>query len=438
MPNVSINCKLEELRVMEVEVVSKDYVKPCRPTPPELRIYRVSLLDQLMLTAHVPIIVFYDRPTMFSTEEALRRLKSSASEALPDFYPFAGRIKDDLCIDCNDAGVYYTEARVNCSVRDLIGKPDGQLIQKLLPAEPDDQSSEGIHIVMVQVNEFTCGGIAIAAYLSHKIIDGPTIVTLLKAWSSTARGRPGEVKPSFVAPSIFPQSDKLTSDYLLGIWPALLKVGKYATRRFVFDTEAVAKIKAGAASPSLVAHPTRVESVSAFIWRCCMRAAEARDGSRNPSVLTHMINLRLGKAGDEGPIPEHTIGNLLWVITARSEPEAERDLKPLTAAIREGFLGIRAEMFEQFAGEDGASRMQECLEEIRKVFKLSTRSFKRFVQYGIQSFCTQSFRTLITFRRGIGFSDRSTRTRGLTTSRSPACSTWVSTRPTSAGGGRCG
>ncbi|PKI55810.1 hypothetical protein CRG98_023811 [Punica granatum] len=354
---------------MEIEVLSKDYVKPLTPTPSHLRTYKFSLFDQLVPSAHIPIVVFYDRPTAFSTKEAMRRLKSSVSEALPDFYPFAGRIMDNLYIDCNDAGIYYVEAKVNCSVRELIGKPDIQLTRKLLPAEPDDSSSEGgTHIAMVQVNEFACGGIALAAYLSHKIIDGPTLVTLLKAWSHTARGHPQEVKPSFIRPTIFPQCDKLSPDYILGIWPSALKVGKCVTRRFVFSAEAVATIKARAASPSFVAHPTRIESVSAFIWKCCMRVTEAKEGSRKPSILSHVINLR-GKANDESPIPEHTIGNLLWVMTARSDQEADRELQSLVGVLRAGFLGINIELFEQFAGENGASKMQECLDAMSKVYE---------------------------------------------------------------------
>ncbi|KAL3736441.1 hypothetical protein ACJRO7_025397 [Eucalyptus globulus] len=71
---------------MEVEIVSKEHVKLSSSTPAHLRTYRLSLRDQLVPTAHIPMILFYDRPTTFTTDEALRRLKQSASQALPKFY----------------------------------------------------------------------------------------------------------------------------------------------------------------------------------------------------------------------------------------------------------------------------------------------------------------------------------------------------------------
>ncbi|KAL3736442.1 hypothetical protein ACJRO7_025398 [Eucalyptus globulus] len=85
-------------------------------------------------------------------------------------------------------------------------------IRKLLPDEPSLSEStssdgDGVHVVMVQVNVFECGGIALGAYLSRKIIDSPTCVTLLKAWSAAARGSAREVTPSFIAPSLFLQSE---------------------------------------------------------------------------------------------------------------------------------------------------------------------------------------------------------------------------------------
>lgn len=187
---------------------------------------------------------------------------------------------------------------------------------------------------MVQVNVFECGGIALGAYLSHKIIDGLTCVTLLKAWSAATRGDTGEVTPSFITLSLFPQSESVPSDYMLGIWPALLKFGTCTTKRFIFDATTIAAIKSAAAHPSLVAHPTWIEAVSAFIWGCCIAATEIRrDGARQLSVLSHMINLWSKNKSSAVALPEHAIGNLIWILTASSEPESERNLQSLMSAL---------------------------------------------------------------------------------------------------------
>ncbi|XP_030444616.2 BAHD acyltransferase BIA1-like [Syzygium oleosum] len=155
---------------------------------------------------------------------------------------------------------------------------------------------------------------------------------------------------------------------MLKIWPALLKFSTCVTKRFVFDATAIAAIKSAAAHPSLVAHPTWIEAISAFIWGRCIAATEARrDGARRPSVLSHMINLR-SKNKSSAALPEHMIGNLIWIATARSDPESERNLQSLTSALRESLLKLNVKFFAGLAGEEATSRVYKCLEEMSEVY----------------------------------------------------------------------
>lgn len=330
----------------------------------------LSLLDQLMPSAHVPIIFFYRPIDQREISATLQRLKQSLSDALTFFYPFAGKVKEELYIDCNDDGVYYTETKVSCCLSEIIGQPESKKILKLLPEDFYLESSGnpgiGIPVAMIQVNVLKCGGIVIGTKTSHQIIDGPTSTAFLKAWAAIARGS-GEavVRPSFTVPSIFPQNLALPKDKMLAIWPSLIKFGKGVMKRFVFDASAVATLKARAASSTCVQHPTRVEAVSAFIWQCTMLASKARIGSQRPSVLSHIVNLR-GKKSTH--LPEYSVGNLLWMSIAKCSEETQTELHLLLGLLRESILQIDGNFVQSLSGEEGFSKVCECLQEFSEVY----------------------------------------------------------------------
>ena len=104
-----------------------------------------------------------DPTKLFSTV-----LKQSLSDVLTRYYPLAGRVKDNLTVDCNDEGVLYREAQVNCKLSDIVTHQNSAELKKFLPCDID-----GTHhfACTVQANYFTCGGIAIGACISHKIAD---------------------------------------------------------------------------------------------------------------------------------------------------------------------------------------------------------------------------------------------------------------------------
>ena len=72
-------------------------IQPSLLTPPHLRYYQLSFLEQRMILT----------PTL---------LKQSLSDVLMRYYPLAGRIKDNLIVDCNYEGVLYYEAQVKCQL----------------------------------------------------------------------------------------------------------------------------------------------------------------------------------------------------------------------------------------------------------------------------------------------------------------------------------
>ena len=84
----------------------------------------------------------------------------------------------------SDEGVLYREAEVKCQLSDIVAESNPTEMKKFLPCDND-----GTHHLpyAVQVNHFTCGGIAIGACISHKIADGSSFINFMKDWAATAR-----------------------------------------------------------------------------------------------------------------------------------------------------------------------------------------------------------------------------------------------------------
>ncbi|KAK3005235.1 hypothetical protein RJ639_016155 [Escallonia herrerae] len=274
-------------RNVEVEIISQENIKPSSPTPHHLRPTSFHFWTSSCLPCIINFFFFYSNSETEDLNNVIiersKRLKQSLSETLTRFYPFAGAVKDNLHIDCDDAGVYYVEAHVKDNLSDFLNKPDYKLVRKLLPYEPNSSESHSRpYILMVQVNIFECGGMAISVRTSHKIVDGMTYATFLKAWAGDARGSSEQaISPNFSAPLLFPQNASPHKDSSLVTESSLFQKSTRVVRRFVFDPLALVALKEEASGLG-VPKPTRVEAVTALIWKCAASASEARHGSERP------------------------------------------------------------------------------------------------------------------------------------------------------------
>ena len=189
---------------VEVDVISEENIEPSSPTPTHLCHYWLSFLNQIMTSVYISSICFYNKTdaySKFSNETAKSSvLKKSLSDVLKCYYPLTGCVKDNLIVDCNDEGVLYLEAQVKCQLSNIVADPNLVELKKFLPCDID-----GAHHLAfaVQVNYFTCGGIAICACISHKIADGSSFSTFLKNWAATSRGE-CKIYLQFQSPILFP------------------------------------------------------------------------------------------------------------------------------------------------------------------------------------------------------------------------------------------
>ncbi|KAL0296676.1 UNVERIFIED_CONTAM: Stemmadenine O-acetyltransferase [Sesamum radiatum] len=137
------------------------------------------------------------------------------------------------------------------------------------------------------------GGIAIGVCVSHMLADLASAMTFLNAWAASCKGE-AEVPrftldlADYFPPREFPDSPahlrKLTSNEK-----------KIVTKRFVFNKEKLEALKQAAASPSgsNVKNPTRVEVVSAFIWKHFIDVAKSENPETKRTFAASLaVNLR--------------------------------------------------------------------------------------------------------------------------------------------------
>ncbi|KAH9746104.1 HXXXD-type acyl-transferase family protein [Citrus sinensis] len=334
--------------VMKVDVIARETIKPSSPTPKALEDFKLCLMDQTAPAMFTALLFFYpaandaDHDTENKIAEKLRHLKSSLSKMLTQLYPLAGIIKDHITIECNDEGAEFVEARVSCRLCDILKQPDSVLLGNFLPVEIESTAAQSGRLLFVQANLFTCGGLAIGVCISHKIADAATLGTFINSWATAAAAadphhhhhhhhhhhRPTHESPAsplFMASSLFPPLDTQ-------IPTTRLIPDKYATKRYVFNTSNLAALKAKAASAS-VQQPTRVESVTALMWKCMINVTRSNKGLKELSLVSHSVDLRKRVVP---PLPENTIGNIVGMFFSAQPVAAEEeiDLPGLVWALR--------------------------------------------------------------------------------------------------------
>jgi hypothetical protein len=358
-------------RAMEirVEIIKRETIKPLTPTPHHLRCFNLCLIDQLQPEYYTSLVLFYSNNTNSPLPHAERsqRLKASLSETLTLFYPLAGKIKDDVSIDCNDDGADFFEARAYCCLSDILEQPEQTMVRRFLPTEIQFQQRTG-NLVVVQATLFKCGGMALGIGISHRLADASTTSMFIHNWACAALGSGEAVPPEFGAASRLPPRREFNTAS-----PAThLVVEKSATRRYVFDASKIAALRAKATSAS-VEKPTRVEAVSALIWRCATSVSKSKYGSPRPSKLIQMINIRKRL---QPPLPENCFGNLVWCFEAQTGGGcSDIELHILAGELRKGIEGFTENYAAKFQGDEAFSVVFKSYKEIDSLFATEIMRF---------------------------------------------------------------
>lgn len=359
-----MKCELKKMgKALKVEVVRKESIKPSSPRGEEERSLKLSVMDQVAPSFHTRILLMYEAGEGDEVingnnkkKERIERVKTSLRDTLCEFYPLAGRVKDNAVIECNDEGGEWYEAEVEEGVllRDILKQPpDVEVIRQLVPpAEPETE--EEVLLLKVQVSVFQCGGLGIGVSISHKIADASTIASFIKAWSATSSNSITTLhalRPTYVLPSLFPPPRDMPV-----LPPFHFKHFDHClTKRFVFEWESIRELKSKCSGTKMVEQVTRVEVVSALLWKCAAKASRTRHAQlgmgscrQRRSMLSQFVNIRKRTTP---PLGETSVGNLVGHFIAEADSESDdMELPELVSAMRKGldnFSNIQVPMLQQ-------------------------------------------------------------------------------------------
>ncbi|KAM7269511.1 hypothetical protein ACFE04_025008 [Oxalis oulophora] len=350
-----------------VKVISNEIIKPSRPTPDHLRYYQFSFLDQISPPVYNPLVLFYNGGVC--NIDRTNRLKQSLSEVLTDFYPLAGCVKENFYVDCNDQGVPYKEARVNCRLSDVVGNPVPGELRKLVPFELDNAKE---FLAGVQFNVFECGGIGIGVCVSHKIGDALSLFTFVKTLAAVSREEKNIPHPEFISAKLFPPKNVSGFKTTIGIVK-----NNIVTKRFVFKSSEIESIRRIYTLQNR-RPPSRVEALSAFIWSRFVAATKINKPHPDRFyTILHAVNLR---PRIDPSLPEHSFGNLYRVaITIPTIDPDDKYCRGLVKQVRESIHKIDKDYIRKLQQGD------EHLDFIRQRAKQVIRG--ELVSFNFTSLC---------------------------------------------------
>jgi omega-hydroxypalmitate O-feruloyl transferase len=219
-----------------------------------------------------------------SQDEAVEVFKQSLSNALVEFYPFAGCLTTawdgKKHVRCTGEGVQFVEATSDDNVEDIgdVSIADHSLkLRQLIHYLDDVPTIVDVPLMTVQVTKFKCGGVILGTAMNHVLLDGKGSSEFLLAWSQIARGEPLSVTP-FLDHSIFAPRKPLFID---------IQHPEYVPREkkrlavssityteplfygsFCFGPQKIAQLRKIATENSELfeSSPTNFELLSALVW----------------------------------------------------------------------------------------------------------------------------------------------------------------------------
>ncbi|XP_004511244.1 epi-neemfruitin B synthase L1AT-like [Cicer arietinum] len=346
---------------MEIELVSRETIKPSSPTPPHLRIYPFSFIDNILVCV-VPLIFFYNPNDNNDQNSKISQLKKSLSLVLSKYYCFAGRFKDNITIECNDQGVPLLVTKIKNKLSEILQNPTENLLNPLFPDELQwTDTDKTAALISIQINCFECGGIAISICISHKCGDAATLFNFMNDWSSINKKLEEKEEGLLILPfSLLDGGTTIFSQKNLPIVPETVHMREKSVvcKRIVFQPSMIKFLKEMATSSSIHS-PTRVQVVIAWIYKHVVSAM-----GLNLKTVPFSIAVDLRKRMIP-PLSEKSVGNLIWFLTTFPDKE-EMEVKDLVCKIKEGLSEFCNVCPKLFGGrdEDSLSSIHEFLKKI--------------------------------------------------------------------------
>ncbi|XP_024195918.1 BAHD acyltransferase At5g47980 [Rosa chinensis] len=230
-------------------------------------------------------------------------------------------------------------------VREVMEKHNFGILSQLLPNDLQSTFESTGYLLLVQANFFECGGLAIGITISHKIADGFTLGTFIRSWAAMCLGSDVVALPAteFCVPaSLYPQQDLFINS--LSTSREYVNSEACVNKRFVFDASNIVRLKSKATSAT-VPNPTRVEVVTALLWKCAIEASRSNLSFTRPAMLFLAANMR--------KVLKHPnlMGNLVGHVFAAKTQEGDATLQSLVAIIRKSIEEFKVKYGEGVSGD---------------------------------------------------------------------------------------
>nr|WPF47618.1 BAHD acyltransferase [Hyoscyamus niger] len=359
---------------------SKKLIKPSSPTPLTQKWHKFSLIEQAQTHTYVPFGFFYsnnqlgalsNQPTQIS-----KLLEKSLSKNLVSYYPYAGEMKDNAVIDCNDKGVEFLNVHIDAPISQILNHKDCNVKDVIFPNGVAWENDSDYGLAVIQITHFNCGGIAISTCLSHKIGDACNGLQFSIDWATLTRDPNAElVQPYYISDTIFPSppSGPLDSPVVPSILDGCTQ------KRYIFSSKNVSKLKSFVASESQVKNPTTTEVLSTLLFKCVSKAVTVNLGSFVPSKLIQYADLR---EMISPKLPPKSVGNVLSHFSTHISDEAEMNLPTI--------LSLMRKEKQLFRNKDNIKENAWALEILELAKGLSPQK-KEFDEYTCSSVCKFPF-----------------------------------------------
>ncbi|RVW21558.1 Anthranilate N-benzoyltransferase protein 3 [Vitis vinifera] len=248
----------------------------------------------------------------------VRVLKEAMAQALVPYYAFAGEILSNSLGEaellCNNRGVDFLEAYADVKLQDLnLYNPDESIEGKLAPTRKHG-------VLSVQVTELKCGGIVVA----FQALICNTIFPAFSPQPSTSRLLCSVLDHMYVPISALPP-------------PKVPQPGAdpLISRLYYVTAEKLSLLQTLATSKSSSYKRTKLESLSAFLWKMVAKSAHMENANQKICKMSVVVDGRKRlSCGDEDmttamasyfgnvlsfPL-EHFLGLIDWVEAHRPEP----------------------------------------------------------------------------------------------------------------------
>lgn len=386
-------------RQLHVISRSSSNIKPASPTPSNLKRYNIPLHDRMIPDFYIPMVFFYPiNNSDHSSKRILNNasksdlLKKSLSETLSKYYPFAGRLCSGSYVDCNDEGVHFVDAQIGCKLAEVLEKApvmeEEEGLGHLFPPRTIWNQLSDLYsgtIMHVQLNHFTCGGIAVAVSLCHRLGDALTLCSFLRYWASLSLHSGAHQKLSHLSPHLVYELLPLSYDSD-SITTLSYPDKNWTTKEVVFPNTKLAKLKAVVENEDKLdgvledQKYTRNELLTALIYRCIVAAvARTNSGPHAGSVLLRSINVR---PMIDPRLPETSVGNFVIPNYIQTSTESETKYRTLVGRMREEKRQLNG--IKSLDGHEVETKLLEFINNNYRFYAIS--SMCNFPVYDVMDF----------------------------------------------------